>query len=169
MVSRLLVIYAVVELVALLGLAAWIGVGWTLLLLSATFVLGMAFGVPLGGRQLLRQITQLRSGLTDPGTALGDGAIVTLATGLVLIPGLVTTVLGLLLLAPPVRASARPALAAIAARRFRWQPPLFFDTRIRARSQVRRDYIDGEVIDVWEAGDPRDGRVVAPRSLPPRA
>lgn len=172
MVSRLLLIYALVELAALLGLAAVIGVGWTLLLLAATFVLGLLFGAPLGGRQLARQLAQLRSGLKDPGAAVGDGAIVTLATGLVLVPGLVTTVLGLLLLVPFVRNAARPGLAALAARSFRWQLTPFFDVRagVRtdARAQVRRDYIDGEVIDVWEAGDPRDP-VVNPRILPPRA
>lgn len=40
MVSRLLLIYAVVELAVIFALVSTIGWGWTLLVLLATFVLG---------------------------------------------------------------------------------------------------------------------------------
>ena len=110
MVSRLLLIYAVVELMALIGLAATIGVGWTLLVLLATLVLGLVLLAPLGGWQLGRQLMQLRSGLAEPQSAVSESALVALASGLVLVPGLVTTALGLLLLVPP--GSAAPAAAA---------------------------------------------------------
>jgi len=43
MVSRLFLIYVVVELVVVVALASTIGLGWTLLVLLAAFVGGMAF------------------------------------------------------------------------------------------------------------------------------
>lgn len=116
MVRRLLLIYAVVEFAVFVGLTAAIGLGWTLLVLAATSGLGLVLWAPLGGYQLSRQLLQLRSGVTTPGSALSDSALVAVATGLVLVPGLASTVLGLLLLVPPVRSAARPALTAIAMR-----------------------------------------------------
>lgn len=151
MIGRLLLIYAVVELMAVIGLAAAIGFGWTVLVLLAAFVLGLAVWAPMGGWQLSRKFVQVRSGLTDPRSALSDGALVTLATGLVVIPGLVTTAVGLLLLVPPVRAAVRPGLAAIAGRSFQQRIPLITDVPLAGD---RRDYIDGEVIDVIDVEPP---------------
>jgi UPF0716 protein FxsA len=152
MMRRLLLTYAVVELIVLIGLAATIGVGWTLLVLLATFVLGLVLWAPLAGWQLSSQIAQLRLGLREPRVALSDGAVVALASGLILVPGLATTALGLLLLVPPIRAAARPGLTAIAMRRFQWQVPLSTDTA--AGGADRRDFIDGEVIDVIDVEPP---------------
>ncbi|WP_204080943.1 FxsA family protein [Mycobacterium riyadhense] len=162
MVSRLLLGYAVVELMAVVGLASAIGLGWTLLVLLATFVLGLVVWAPMGGLQLGRQVMQLRSGLKDPRTALSDGALVAMATGLVLVPGLVTTTLGLLLLVPPIRAVARPGLTALVGRGLAQRVPLI-DVTVGDEHQDhhRQDFIDGEVIDVQE------GWVGEPPVLPP--
>ncbi len=145
MMRRLLLTYAVVELIVLVGLAATIGVGWTLLVLLATFVLGLVLWAPLAGWQLSNQVARLRLGLREPRVALSDSAVVALASGLILVPGLATTVVGLLLLVPPIRAAARPGLAAIAT-------PLF--KRFQFQVPDRPDYIDGEVIDVIDVEPP---------------
>src|ERR1700739_2211121 len=116
MVSRLLLVYAIVELAVIFTLVSTIGWGWTLLALLATFVLGWGLLAPMAGSQLIRQLGQMRSGLKEPRSAMSDGALVTVATVLVLVPGLVTTALGLLLLVPPIRAVAGPGLTAIALR-----------------------------------------------------
>jgi len=150
MVRRLLLVYAVVELAVIIALVSTIGWGWTLLALLATFILGWGLFAPMAGSHLLRQLARLRSGLKEPRSALSDGAMVSLATILVLVPGLVTTTLGLLLLLPPVRAVAGPGLATIAMRRFQWRVPLITDTRVAEG----RDYIDGEVIDVIDVEPP---------------
>jgi UPF0716 protein FxsA len=158
MMRRLLLSYAVVELIVLIGLAATIGVGWTLSVLLATFVLGLVLWAPLAGWQLSSQIAQLRSGLREPRVALSDGAVVALASGLILVPGLATTALGLLLLVPPIRAAARPGLTAIAMRRFAWQVPLSgnmsADPRADTSPTGHGDFIDGEVIDVTDFEPP---------------
>jgi UPF0716 protein FxsA len=153
MVRRLVLVYAVVELAVFVALVSTIGWGWTLLALLAAFVLGWGFVVPFAGSHLMDQLARLRSGMKDPHKALGDGALVTLATILVLVPGLFTTTLGMLLLVPPVRAVARPGLAAIAARRLR-RMPLTADL-IATNGP---GYIDGEVIDVRDIPDTRHVR-----------
>ncbi len=151
MVRRLLLIYAVVELAAIIALVSTIGLGWTLLVLLATFFLGFVILAPAGGWQLSRQLVQLRLGLEEPRSALSDGAIVTGATGLVLVPGLVTTALGLLLLVPPIRALARPGLTSIAVRGLQRRVSLITDTTAAGN---RHDYIDGEVIDAHDFEPP---------------
>ncbi|OBI53350.1 FxsA family protein [Mycobacterium sp. E796] len=150
MMSRLFLIYAVVELAAVIALVSSVGWGWTLLALLGTFMLGWVVLAPMAGSQLIRQIGQLRSGLTEPRTAASDGALVTLAIALVLVPGLVTTALGFLLLVPPIRRVAAPGLNALGMRGLRRRVPLITDATVfgaEARD-TRPDYIDGEVVDV---------------------
>jgi UPF0716 protein FxsA len=153
MAMRLFLIYLVVELAVVVALVSTIGFGWTVLALLATSVLGFA----LAGSQVKRHIQRLRSGLTTPQGAVSDSAMVALGTVLVVVPGVVTTIAGLLLLTPPTRAVARPVLAAMAARRM----PLITvaTTAAGARPRAGRgDYIDGEVVDVVD---------VEPTALPP--
>jgi UPF0716 protein FxsA len=163
MVSRLLLVYAVVELAVIFMLVSTIGWGWTLLVVLATFALGWGFLAPIAGSQLIHQLGQMRSGLTEPRRAVSDGALVAAATVLVLVPGLVTTALGLLLLMPPIRAAARPGLSAIALRGWQRRVPVatytthttsFRTDAGRGYSGDGRDYIDGEVIDVRDFGPP---------------
>ncbi|MCV7412979.1 exclusion suppressor FxsA [Mycobacterium florentinum] len=163
MVSRLLLLYAVVELAAIFALVWTVGWGWTLLGLLVTFVLGWGLLAPIAGSQLIRDIGRMRSGLKEPRTTLGDGALVTMATALVLVPGFVTTVLGMLLLFPPVRSGAGPGLTRIALRNFQRHAPLvsytstFSETFTGYRPDsagAGRDFIDGEVIDVHDVEPP---------------
>lgn len=150
MVSRLFLVYAVVELAVVVALASTIGLGWTLLVLLGTFVIGTA----LAGRQVKRQLTRLRS---SPGGAVTDSAVIALGTMLVVVPGLVTTAAGVLLLLPPTRAAARPLLTAMAARRV-GRPLITVTTlggeRFADNRSSRDDVIDGEVIDVTDVQAP---------------
>jgi UPF0716 protein FxsA len=148
MVSRLFVLYAVIELAVVVALASTIGLGWTVLLLLAAFLVG----ITLAGSQLKRQLTRLR--LTQQSRAASDGALVALGTVLVVVPGLVSTVAGLLLLLPPTRAVARPLLSAMAVRGLissgRRAPLITVTTFGADRYAAPRDYIDGEVLDVTD-------------------
>ncbi|UNB55301.1 MULTISPECIES: FxsA family protein [unclassified Mycolicibacterium] len=154
MAMRLFLVYVLVELAVVVWLASTIGFGWTILLLVGTFAVGLA----LAGSQLKRQIQRLQSGLVSPQGAVTDGALVAIGTVLTVIPGLVTSALGLLLLAPPTRVLARPAVAALAARRLGRMPLIVTtagQTGFRAGPNgfppARGDYIDGEVIDVTDS------------------
>ncbi|MFY2860763.1 FxsA family protein [Mycobacterium sp. THU-M104] len=161
MLRRLVLIYAVVELVAVIALVSTIGFGWTVVVVMATFVLGWALAVPMAGSQLIHQVGQLRSGPRQPQRALSDGALLTLAAGLFVVPGLVTTALGVLLLVPPIRAVAGPGLAAVTMRGLRRRVPLITPVAWGAfvgdlrphQAGDHGDFIDGEVIDVID-GEP---------------
>jgi UPF0716 protein FxsA len=135
---RWFLVYAVVELAAVVALAWSIGVGWTIVLLLATLVVGLL----LAGSQVKRQVRRLQDGFDTPQGALTDGVLIALGTVLVVIPGIVTTAVGLLLLLPPTRAVARPVVTALAAKR----APLIMNRP--------PDYIDGEVINVVDVEPP---------------
>jgi UPF0716 protein FxsA len=146
MAMRLFLLYLVVELAVVVALVSTIGFGWTVLALLGTSVLGFA----LAGSQVKRHVQRLRSGLTTPQGAVTESAMVALGAVLVFVPGVVTTVAGLLLLTPPTRAVARPVLTALAARRM----PLITVASSAAgarRRAGRGEYIDGEVIDVVDS------------------
>lgn len=159
MAMRLFLLYVVTELAVVVALASTIGVGWTILLLLSSFVVGLA----LAGSQVTRHIRRLRSGLTARSVhgAAADSVLVALGTVLVVVPGLASSVVGALLLLPPTRAAARPLVTAMAARRM----PL---TTVGAAASAagwgytaagRGDYIDGEVVDVQDV-QPLEPRAV---------
>ena len=168
MVSRLFLIYVVVELLVVVGLASTIGLGWTLLAVLVAFAAGLA----VAGSQLKLQLTRVRSGLgADQSRFASDSALIALGSLLVVVPGLVTSVAGLLLLLPPSRAAARPVLTALAARGVGRRFPLITVATVGADRYARRaqpDYLDGEVVDITDVTDVRDVPVVKPPALPLR-
>jgi UPF0716 protein FxsA len=155
MVSRLFLVYVVAELAVVVALATTIGLGWTLLVLLAAFALGLA----LAGSQLKAQINRLLAGWNGGQSKLAaDSMAVALGTLLVVIPGLLSSVAGLLLLLPPTRAAARPLLGALAVRGLGRRVPLITVTGFNGYGrQPQPDYIDGEVIDVTEVDPPALG------------
>ncbi|WP_102145088.1 FxsA family protein [Mycobacterium hubeiense] len=156
MAMRLFLLYAVIELAVLVALVSTVGVGWTVLAVMATFVVGIV----LAGSQVKRHIRQLRTGLTAATAhgAITDSALVALGTVLVVIPGIASSVLGALLLLPPSRAAARPLLTVLVARRV---PVITVAAAGATRYRAGRgDYIDGEVMDVTDVTD------VEPQRLP---
>ncbi|MFV8163943.1 FxsA family protein [Mycobacterium sp. 134] len=164
MAKRLFLIYLLVEMAVMVALVATIGFGYTVLLLLASFVIGLV----LAGSQLNRHIRRLRTGLSgglaNPQSAVSDGLLVALGTVLVVIPGLASSVAGALLLLPPTRAAARPVLTGLVARRMPIivAAPAGFGapTGSAGYRHGTGDYIDGEVIDVND---------VDPYRLPPKA
>ena len=152
MAMRLFLVYVLVELAVVVALASTVGFGWTVLLLVGSFALGLA----LAGSQVKRQIQRLQSGLADPRGVLSDGVLVALGTILTVVPGLVSSALGLLLLLPPVRAVARPAVGALAARGLLRMPVVIAASGAASGAGAppfrpgRGEYIDGEVLDVTD-------------------
>lgn len=149
MVMRWFVVYVVVELAAIVALAWAIGIGWTALVLLATLATGLA----LAGSQFKRHFRRLRTGFDNPQGALTDSALIGIGTLLVVIPGLVTSTVGLLLLTPPTRAAARPVLSLLVARRVALIGGVAAGSQ-RYDARGHGDYIDGEVIDVVDVEPP---------------
>lgn len=110
MIRWIFPVYIVLELAAFFGLGYLIGFGWTFLLIIALVILGIIL--------LLRRRKDLRT-TTNTGNSgvLVDGSLLGLSAIFLVIPGIITSVIGVLLLLKPVRAIARPAVIAIGARK----------------------------------------------------
>ncbi|WP_409426146.1 FxsA family protein [Mycobacterium sp. SMC-11] len=152
-VLRIFGLYALVELAAVAGLIWAIGFGWTTLLLLGIFLAGLVLATGQIRRQFRRLCKQ-----ADPGV-LADSGLVTAGSVLVLVPGPVTSLVGLLLLAPPTRAAARPLLGAVAATALGRHTPLVAAATVgrqwytaRRPPGNRADYIDAEFVDVTDTG-----------------
>ncbi|MCV7192905.1 FxsA family protein [Mycolicibacterium brumae] len=147
-IGRFLGLYVLIELTAVVGLIWWLGFGPALLVLIGVFLAGAV----LSGSQLRRQLRRLSGGVTNPQGAVTDSALIAAGTLLVFVPGLVSSAVGLALLAPGARAVIRPAATAYAARSFA-NRVVFADLNAGGygatghRGFGRGDYIDGEVID----------------------
>ena len=119
-------LWALAEVVVFVLLAAWIGVGWTLLAAIATTVLGWV----LLARQGTRALAELRQRMRDPadprssqahngtlqrgrrpaGRAVGDAGLMAAGGVLMVLPGFLGDVVGLLCLLPPTRFLVRGLL-----------------------------------------------------------
>ncbi|HEY2204598.1 MAG TPA: FxsA family protein [Pseudonocardia sp.] len=135
---RLFVGYALVEVAALAAVVAWLGLGWTLLLLLAGALVGMWLVRREGMRAALAMADAARSGRVAH-AELTDGALIGLAGILILVPGVVSDVLGLLLVLPPTRALVRRRLVRLAER----HAPGLGTARIRYGGPV----VEGAVVD----------------------
>lgn len=134
-----LLVLFVTEVAALIAVGSAIGVPYTVLLFVGTSVLG---GVLLR-KQGRRTVTALRDAQAhhrNPGRELADGALGGIGALLLVLPGFVTDVLGLLLVLPPTRAVVRPLVVGAVARQVLVVPS--FGRRAPGGPEV----IDGEVL-----------------------
>ena len=102
-------VLALAEVVVFVLVTNWIGLGATILLTLATSALGML----LLGRQGTRALTELRgqaAGRRPSGRALGDAGLVAVGGALMVLPGFLGDVVGLLCLLPPTRPLVRAAV-----------------------------------------------------------
>jgi UPF0716 protein FxsA len=97
-----LALLLVVEIVVVVLVASWIGIGWTLLILFVSGVLG-ALLVRREGARAWRSFSAAVAEGTPPARPAMDGVLILLGGLLVIFPGFVSDVLALLCLAPPTR------------------------------------------------------------------
>ena len=105
----LLIIVPVVELFVIVQVAHWIGVWETLFLLVAVSLLG-AWMVKIQGIGVIRRISEDLSNRRVPAGGIVDGALLLVAGTLLLVPGFLTDILGLILLVPIARTGIRKGL-----------------------------------------------------------
>jgi UPF0716 protein FxsA len=142
----------IVEIAVAVAVARWIGGGVTLLLV----LLGSAAGLWVlrrAGLSALQELGRLRAGMM-PGREVGDAGLRFVAGGLLLFPGLLTDVAGLLLLLRPIRSLVASALARRLRRRF--------EVASR-RMTIRGEVVDGVTVTSWVEDDPSS----KPPGLPP--
>ena len=122
-------LWALAEVVVLVLVASWIGVGWTVLATLATTALGWV----LLARQGTRALAELRERARErraPGRALGDAGLIAVGGVLMVLPGFLGDTVGLLCLLPPTRFLVRRLLGRTVASRL----PVGLRGPVRVRS-----------------------------------
>lgn len=148
-------LYLVVEIVALVALGSVIGFGWTLVVL----LVGSLLGLWLARREGVRAAQALATAVGERRVAhseVTDGLLVAAGGVLLFVPGLVTDLAGLLLLLPPTRALVRRRLVRAAEEK----APGLRTARIRSEGPV----VDGTVVADEQVRPPVviEGTVVEP-------
>jgi UPF0716 protein FxsA len=128
---------ALVELAVYIAVASWIGLGWTILATLATSALG-GFLLARQGTKALGELRLRAEEHRAPGRALGDAGLVALGGLLMLLPGFLGDLLGLLCLLPGTRALPRALIARGLASRL----PVAMRGPVRVRS-VRTEPVTG--------------------------
>jgi UPF0716 protein FxsA len=148
---------ALAELAVFLVVAGWVGPGWTVLATLATSALG---GLLLA-RQGVRALTELRDRARSrqpAGRALGDAGLVAVGGLLMVLPGFLGDLAGLLCLLPVTRGLVRAALARLVVGRL----PVALRPPVRVRS-ARTEPVGGTATN----GSTRAPLVIEGEVLPP--
>lgn len=104
----LLFTYFFVEVLAFLGVAKLIGVGWAFLAIFGCMLLG-GFVAAMSMRSMLTSVAQ---GKESVGALAGDTALLIAGWAMCVVPGFVSTFFGLLMVLPPTRTLMRRGLTA---------------------------------------------------------
>ena len=156
------IVVPIAELFLIIQVGELIGVWWTIALLIADSILGSVLMRSQGRAAWRRFNVALQAG-RPPAREVLDGVLVIFGGALLLTPGFISDILGLLLLLPPTRAVVR----AILVRRFadrmiasatRRGPRGFGPPPGRAGGQARPGDVEGTAVDVDTDGLPRGSR-----------
>lgn len=139
-------LYVVLEVLAVIALASWIGAGWTVLVLLAGSVLGLLLARREGMRAARALAGAAQRGRL-PHEEVTDGLLVAIGGVLIFLPGLLTDVAGLALVLPPTRSLVRRRMVRAAERR----APGLRTARIRYGSTI----VEGETVPEPGAGPQR--------------
>ena len=145
---------ALAEVVVFVLVAGWIGAGYTVLLALATSALGWALLARQGTKALADLRESARTRRTGAGRELGDAGLVAAGGVLMVLPGFLSDVLGLLCLLPGTRSLVRAALGRLILSRLPvgLRPPVRVDS-VRTAEMPHREHvpstplvIEGEVV-----------------------
>lgn len=113
----LFIVVPIAELYVIVQVGQAIGLLPTLILLLADAVLGSLL-LRHQGRGAWRRFNEALAARRFPGKEVADGAMIIVGGTLLLAPGFLTDIVGLILLIPPTRALLRRAFSSYFARRF---------------------------------------------------
>lgn len=133
----LFVIVPLVELAVILQVGSVIGTWWTIGILVADSVFGAVL-MRTQGRAAWRRFAGAARAGRPPAREVIDGALIIAGGALLLTPGFVTDILGILLLLPPTRAVLRGMLARKLTHRM-----IVSMTSARRAPRTRPDDVDG--------------------------
>jgi len=132
----LFIVVPIAELAVIIQVGQEIGVLWTVAILVADSILGSVL-MRSQGRTAWRRFNETTSAGRVPAREVLDGALVIFGGALLLTPGFLSDILGLLLLIPPTRAIVRAVLVRRLAHRM-----------LRAATTTRRGPRPGSDFDV---------------------
>jgi UPF0716 protein FxsA len=112
----ILIALLIAEIYVLITVGGWIGAGYTILLLIAGSVLG-AFLLKREGSRAFRAFREALDTRRPPHREIADGVIIVLGGLLMVLPGFISDVVGLLCLLPPTRVLIRRGLFGVVLRR----------------------------------------------------
>ena len=104
------------EIIVLIQVGRTIGIGWTILLLIADSIFG-AWLIKREGRRAIAAFTGALSSGRMPAREIADGILILVGGTLMLTPGFVTDVFGMLMILPFTRPVARRGLTRLVASR----------------------------------------------------
>jgi UPF0716 protein FxsA len=167
----LFIVVPIAELYVIIQVGGAIGILPTLAILLADALLG-SFLLRHQGRAAWRRFNEALAERRFPGKEVADGVMITFGGALLLTPGFITDIFGVILLLPPTRAVIRRILWRLLQRRYRLVsgPAGWGYERVRdqggARDPHTRSYdVEGTAHEVPEDG-PRRARP-DDRQLPP--
>jgi UPF0716 protein FxsA len=155
-----LLVLPILEILVIVAVGEAIGAWPTFLLLVVAAVLGVWLIRREGGRAW-RALNQAVQSGRMPARELADGVVVLVGGTLLLVPGFITDVLGLLLVLPFTRPVARSLLASAISKRMIMVPNAFGGATVAdrpeweqqappqgpRRSESSDDIVEGEIID----------------------
>lgn len=146
----LFIVVPIVELYVIIQIGSLIGVWPTIALLLADALLGSLL-LRHQGRGAWRRFNLALAERRFPGREVADGLLIAIGGTLLLTPGFVTDVVGLIFLIPPTRAIVRRLLRGVVARRF----VVVGMPGPRGPGAPRRDYDFEATAEEVDAEDPR--------------
>lgn len=103
--------YFFVEILAFIAVVMWLGIGWAIGLLFLAFFGGLILAAFEMQRISRAATIAQKSGQGSPGAIAGNFGLTAAGAILVVMPGFVTSIIGLLLMIPPTRMLIRKTLA----------------------------------------------------------
>lgn len=156
-ILALLIVWPIAELYLMVEVARWLGFFWMLLLLFVSAVAGMLI-LRHRGRVHWQRLRGAVSDRRPPAREAFDGVMITAGAFLLIIPGFLSSLVGLLVLLPPTRFLMRLLIFWLFASRFRTVATAGSagSSAYRRYRYGRREYdIEGEAVDV--TGGPATG------------
>ncbi len=108
----LFILIPTLEIIILMLSGSYIGIGWTVSLMFLTGIFGFFFAKRQGIQTLRRAQEQLNRGMM-PGEELFNGICILIGAFLLLLPGFISDLVGLILLIPFTRKWAKPLMTAL--------------------------------------------------------
>ena len=148
----LFILVPIAELAVIIQVGQAIGVWWTILLLIVDSILG-AMLMRSQGRAAWRRFNEAVGAARVPAREVADGVLVIFGGALLLTPGFLTDIIGLLFLLPPTRAAIRRIFLRQAMKRISISM-----VGVQVPNAARRsDDVEGTAVDVDAEADRRPG------------